>query len=83
MIGGHLIKFSKTQEQKLLCITGQCNHTYMAKTCLWNKITDAKDPDAEMAKEIKKLITEVVKANVNTIKTQKPKRATISKKKGK
>lgn len=78
-----MIKLSKAQEQKLLCITGQCSHTYMAKTCLWNKITDAKDPDAEMAKEIKKLITEVVKSNINTIKTPKPKRATIAKKKGK
>ena len=78
-----MIKFSKAQEQKLLCITGQCTHTYMSKTCLWNKITNAKDPDAEMAKEITKLTAEVVKANINTIKTPNPKRATITKKKGK
>ena len=78
-----MIKLLKSEEEKIKCLTGRCSHTYRSDTCLWNKITNARDPDLEMEKEIKKLINEVVKREVNNIKIPTRKCATISKKKGK
>lgn len=63
-------------------MTGQCSHTCLAKTCLWNKITDAPNPDIALAREIKKLINEVLKERLNTTKTTAKKCATIAQKKG-
>lgn len=58
------MKLTKTQEKKLDCICGICDHDCMSKTCIDNKIMDAKNPGAEMKKQILALIADVCKKNI-------------------
>lgn len=71
------MKLTKTQERKLDCICSICDHDCMDKSCLDNKIMDAKEPGQEMKKQIIALMTEVCKKNMPT-----PSRVKIKKKKG-
>lgn len=72
------MKLTKTQNAKLDCICGACEHDCMDKKCLFNKITESMHPEAVQKKYILDLMEEVLVAN-----TPKNTRAKITTKKGK
>lgn len=71
-----MIKLTKTQEKKLDCICSLCDHDCMSKSCIDNKIMNAKEPGLEMKKQIMLLIDEVCKKSSPTTRVK------IKKKKG-
>ena len=69
----------KKTETLLKCILGQCNHTVLSKDCLFNKICDAKDPDTEEFKQLKKVLEAEIKYRIMQDRTQKAKKQTTKK----
>lgn len=70
------LKLTKAEEQQLECICGMCEHTFLSKNCLYNKICDARDPNLEQKKQILKWTEAIVKKqkSVNSIITSKRKK---------
>lgn len=58
------MKLSSKTETSLKCIVGLCNHTYENKTCLWNKVVDAKDPREQELKILRKLIQDEINVHI-------------------
>lgn len=69
----------KKTETLLKCILGQCNHTALSKDCLFNKICDAKDPDAEELKQLKKVLEAEIKYCIMQDRTQRAKKQAVKK----
>lgn len=70
------LKLTKAEQQELDCLCGLCDHTYLSRTCLFNKICEAKNPDLEQKRQIIKFIEKILKKqkNVNSIITPKAKK---------
>lgn len=58
-----MIKLTKTQEQKIDCLSSLCDHDCMDASCLENKIMNSKDPAKETKKILMALIEEICKKN--------------------
>ena len=54
-------ELSKKTNDAIKCISGLCSHKEDNQKCLWNKITNAKDPNTETKNCIIKLIKAEIK----------------------
>ncbi len=58
-----MIELTPTQEARLDCLCGLCNHDCIDSKCIWLKMLDKPNPQEELKKNLLALIEDVVKKN--------------------
>ena len=59
------MKISLATKNKIICLSGLCEHDSLDKKCPYYKMIDAKDPRTELAKQIEQLIKTETVRNLN------------------